>query len=108
MGRGIVMNFANAGYPVVWLDVNAEMLEKRLVEIDSVYKRSVAQERFDDAEAKARLGRISTTQDYADQKDVDLVVEAVYENIDLKKTIFAELAKSINPSPILATNTHYL
>ena len=108
MGRGIVMNFANAGYPVVWLDVNAEMLEKGLVEIDSVYKRSVAQQRFDEAEAKARLGRISTTQDYADLKDVDLVVEAVYENMDLKKTIFAELDKATKPSAILATNTSYL
>lgn len=108
MGRGIVMNFANAGYPVVWLDVNAEMLEKGLVEIDSVYKRSVAQQRFDESEAKARLGRISTTQDYADLKDVDLVVEAVYENMDLKKTIFAELDKATKPSAVLATNTSYL
>lgn len=108
MGRGIVMNFANAGYPVVWLDVNAEMLEKGLVEIDSVYKRSVAQQRFDESEAKARLGRISTTQDYADLKDVDLVVEAVYENMDLKKTIFAELDKAAKPSAILAINTSYL
>src|SRR5690554_7983297 len=80
MGRGIVMNFANAGYPVVWLDVNGEMLEKGLVEIDGVYKRSVAPQRFDDAEAKARLARISTTQNYADLHGLDLVVAAVYEN----------------------------
>src|SRR5690606_36673682 len=97
----------NAGYPVVWLDVNAEMLEKGLVEIDSVYKRSVAQQRFDDAEAKARLARISTTQNYADLHDLDLVVEAVYENMDLKKTIFGELDKAVKPSAILATNTSY-
>ena len=108
MGRGIVMNFANAGYPVVWLDVNAEMLEKGLVEIANVYKRSVAQERFDDAEAQARVARISTTQNYADLADLDLVVEAVYENMDLKKTIFAELDKAVKPSAILATNTSYL
>lgn len=108
MGRGIVMNFANAGYPVVWLDVNAEMLDKGLVEIDGVYKRSVAQQRFDEAEAQARLGRISTTQNYADLREVDLVVEAVYENMDLKKTIFVELDKATKPSAILATNTSYL
>ncbi|WP_193073877.1 3-hydroxyacyl-CoA dehydrogenase [Pseudomonas sp. FME51] len=108
MGRGIVMNFVNAGYPVVWLDVNAEMLEKGLVDIASVYKRSVAQQRFDDAEAQARLQRISTTQDYAALADMDLVVEAVYENMDLKKTIFAELDKAVKPSAILATNTSYL
>ena len=108
MGRGIVMNFVNAGYPVTWLDVNGEMLEKGLVDIASVYKRSVAQERFDDAEAQARLGRITTTQDYAALQDMDLVVEAVYENMDLKKKIFAELDKAVKASAILATNTSYL
>ena len=91
MGRGIVMNFVNAGYPVTWLDVNGEMLEKGLVEIAAVYKRSVAQERFDDAEAQARVARISTTQDYADLADMDLVVEAVYENMDLKKKMLDTL-----------------
>ncbi len=108
MGRGIVMNFVNAGYPVTWLDVNGEMLEKGLVDIASVYKRSVAQERFDDAEAQARLARITTTQDYAALQDMDLVVEAVYENMDLKKKIFAELDKAVKASSILATNTSYL
>ena len=108
MGRGIVMNFVNAGYPVTWLDVNGEMLEKGKVEIAAVYKRSVAQERFDDAEAQARLNRISTTQEYADLADLDLVVEAVYENMDLKKKIFTELDKAVKPSAILATNTSYL
>ena len=108
MGRGIVMNFVNAGYPVTWLDVNGEMLEKGKVEIAAVYKRSVAQERFDDAEAQARLARISTTQEYADLADLDLVVEAVYENMDLKKKIFTELDKAVKPSAILATNTSYL
>jgi 3-hydroxyacyl-CoA dehydrogenase len=108
MGRGIVMNFVNAGYPVTWLDVNAEMLEKGLEDIRGVYKRSVAQERFDDAEAQARVGRITTTQDYAQLHDMDLVVEAVYENMDLKKKIFAELDKAVKGSAVLATNTSYL
>lgn len=108
MGRGIVMNFVNAGYPVTWLDVNGEMLETGLADIANVYKRSVAQERFDDTEAQARLGRISTTQNYADLQDMDLVVEAVYENMDLKKKIFAELDKAVKASAILATNTSYL
>ncbi|MFZ2289105.1 MAG: 3-hydroxyacyl-CoA dehydrogenase NAD-binding domain-containing protein [Halopseudomonas yangmingensis] len=108
MGRGIVINFLNAGYPVIWLDVNAEMLEKGVGEIANVYKRSVAQQRFDDAEAQARLARVSTTQNYADLADLDLVIEAVYENMDLKKQIFAELDKAVKPSAILATNTSYL
>lgn len=108
MGRGIVMNFVNAGYPVTWLDVNGEMLETGLTDIASVYKRSVAQERFDEAEAQARLGRITTTQNYVDLHDMDLVVEAVYENMDLKKKIFAELDKAVKSSAILATNTSYL
>lgn len=108
MGRGIVMNFVNAGYPVTWLDVNGEMLEKGLEDIASVYKRSVAQQRFDDSEAQARLARITTTQDYAALQDMDLVVEAVYENMDLKKKIFAELDKAVKASGILATNTSYL
>ena len=108
MGRGIVMNFVNAGYPVTWLDVNGEMLEKGLEDIRSVYKRSVAQQRFDDAEAQARVSRITTTQSYADLADMDLVVEAVYENMDLKKKIFAELDKAVKASAVLATNTSYL
>lgn len=108
MGRGIVMNFINVGYPVTWLDVNAEMLEKGVEEIAKVYKRSVAQERFDQAEADARVARITTTQDYADLQDMDLVIEAVYENMDLKKKIFADLEKAVKPSGILATNTSYL
>src|SRR5690606_40403761 len=70
MGRGIVMNFVNAGYPVVWLDVNGEMLEKGLVEIANVYKRSVAEQRFDEAEAQARVQRITATQYYAALADM--------------------------------------
>ncbi|UAW97543.1 3-hydroxyacyl-CoA dehydrogenase [Halopseudomonas nanhaiensis] len=108
MGRGIVMNFINAGYPVTWLDVNAEMLEKGVDEIRNVYKRSVAQQRFDEAEAKARVDRVSTTQQYNDLNDMDLVVEAVYENMDLKKKIFADLDKAVKQGAILATNTSYL
>ncbi|TVP87983.1 MAG: 3-hydroxyacyl-CoA dehydrogenase [Pseudomonadaceae bacterium] len=108
MGRGIVMNFINVGYPVTWLDVNGEMLEKGVEEIAKVYKRSVAQERFDQAEADARVARVTTTQDYADLADMDLVIEAVYENMDLKKKIFADLEKAVKPSGILATNTSYL
>ena len=79
-----------------------------LVDIASVYKRSVAQERFDDAEAQARIARITTTQAYADLAEMDLVVEAVYENMDLKKKIFAELDSAVQASAILATNTSYL
>ena len=108
MGRGIVMNFINAGYPVTWLDVNAEMLEKGVDEIRNVYKRSVAQQRFDEAEAKARVDRVTTTQEYNDLNDMDLVVEAVYENMDLKKKIFADLDKAVKQDAILATNTSYL
>lgn len=108
MGRGIVMNFINVGYPVVWLDVNAEMLEKGVEEIRNVYKRSVAQQRFDEAEAEARVARLSTTQNYADLADMDLVIEAVYENMDLKKKIFAELDAAVKPEAILASNTSYL
>lgn len=108
MGRGIVMNFINAGYPVTWLDVNAEMLEKGVDEIRNVYKRSVAQQRFDEAEANARVERVSTTQDYNDLNDMDLVVEAVYENMDLKKKIFTDLDKAVKQDAILATNTSYL
>lgn len=108
MGRGIVMNFINAGYPVTWLDVNAEMLEKGVDEIRNVYKRSVAQQRFDEVEANARVERVNTTQDYNDLNDMDLVVEAVYENMDLKKKIFADLDKAVKQDAILATNTSYL
>ena len=105
MGNGIAHVFAHKGYNVVMSDISPSALEKGLNTIKKNFERqvkkgSVTQEDFD-----AALSRITTTTDYKQHADADLVVEAVTENKDLKFKIFRELDAEINPDAILATNT---
>lgn len=108
MGRGIVMSLASAGIPVRWLDSNPQMLEQGLGVVADTYAHNVRQGRIDEAEAAARRARIQPVQGYADLAEVDLVIEAVYENLDLKQQIFRELDARLKPSAILASNTSAL
>ena len=108
MGRGIVMSLANAGVQVLWLDNNPEMLEQALVVVADTYAHNVRQGRIDEAEATARRERIAKVADYQALADVDLVIEAVYENLELKQNIFRELDGIVKPSGILASNTSAL
>ncbi|MGC8098463.1 3-hydroxyacyl-CoA dehydrogenase NAD-binding domain-containing protein [Metapseudomonas otitidis] len=108
MGRGIVMSLASAGVPVRWLDSNPQMLEQGLGVVADTYAHNVRQGRIDEAEAAARRARIQPVQGYADLAEVDLVIEAVYENLDLKQQIFRELDARLKPSAILASNTSAL
>ena len=108
MGRGIVMSLANAGVQVRWLDNNPEMLEQALGVVADTYAHNVRQGRIDEAEAAARRARIAKAADYPALADVDLVIEAVYENLELKQTIFRELDGIVKPAGILASNTSAL
>ena len=108
MGRGIVMCLANAGVSVQWVDNNPQMLEQALVNVAETYAHSVRQGRIDQAEADARFARVSTAADYAAIRNVDLVIEAVYENLELKQKIFRELDGLLKPEALLASNTSAL
>ena len=108
MGRGIVMSLANAGVQVRWLDNNPEMLEQALGVVADTYAHNVRQGRIDEAEAAARRARIAKAADYPALADVDLVIEAVYENLELKQKIFRELDGIVKAAGILASNTSAL
>ncbi|MCY1282145.1 Fatty acid oxidation complex subunit alpha [compost metagenome] len=108
MGRGIVMSLANAGIPVLWLDNNPQMLEQALGVVAETNAYNVRQGRIDEAESAARLARVTPVADYAALAGVDLVIEAVYENLELKQQIFRTLDGIVKPGAILASNTSAL
>ncbi|EZH76086.1 3-hydroxyacyl-CoA dehydrogenase, partial [Ectopseudomonas composti] len=108
MGRGIVISLANAGLRVLWLDNNPQMVEQGLAMAEETWAHNVAKGRIDAAEAAARRARIEAVGSYAALDDADLVIEAVYENLELKQRIFRELDAVMKPGAILASNTSAL
>ena len=107
MGGGIAMNFANAGMDVALLEVNDEALSNGLHIIDRNYQGGIKRGKLTEAEALERRDRITGTTKYASLADVDLVVEAVFEDLGLKQDIFAQLDDICKTGAILATNTSY-
>ena len=107
MGGGIAMNFANAGMPVALLEINDEALERGLSIIDRNYAGSVKRGKLSEAAAAERRSLIDGVTDYAAIADADLVIEAVFEDPELKKDIFARLDATCKKGAILATNTSY-
>ncbi|MDR2239377.1 MAG: enoyl-CoA hydratase/isomerase family protein [Zoogloeaceae bacterium] len=108
MGGGIAMCFANAGIPVTLLDAKQEALDRGLATIRKNYERSVSRGSLSAAQRESRLALITPALDYAALGDADLVVEAVFENMTLKKDIFAKLDAVAKPGAILGTNTSTL
>lgn len=108
MGRGIVISLASAGIPVLWLDNNPQMLEQGLKMIEDTWAQNVAKGRIEQGEASLRLARVQTAADYAALAPADLVIEAVYENLELKQKIFRALDEVLKPGAILASNTSAL
>ncbi len=108
MGGGIAMNFANAGIPVALVDVSDDALEAGLAKVKGNYEGSVSRGRLTQEKMDERVGLISGTTDYADLADADIVIEAVFEDMDLKKKIFGELDKACKAEAILASNTSSL
>ena len=107
MGGGIAMCFANVGIPVTMLEINAEALARGLGIIRKNYSITLQKGKMSEAEMAQRLTLINGTTSYADLADVDLVIEAVFENPDIKKEVFAKLDAVCKPGAILATNTSY-
>ena len=105
MGGGIAMCFANAGIPVRVHDNDPENLARGIKVIEGNYARTVSKGRLTQEEMDKRMSLIIPTENFDDLGDGDIVVEAVYENLDLKKEIFARLDKVMKQGALLATNT---
>jgi 3-hydroxyacyl-CoA dehydrogenase len=108
MGGGIAMNFVNAGIPVVLLEINDEALQRGREIIAKNYATTVKKGKLSEADAAQRQAMIIPTTHYHGLADVDLVIEAVFENLDIKKEVFTKLDAVCKPGAILATNTSYL
>ncbi|WP_292644071.1 3-hydroxyacyl-CoA dehydrogenase NAD-binding domain-containing protein, partial [Mesorhizobium sp.] len=108
MGGGIAMAFANGGYPVTLLETNHEALQRGLGTIDKNYAASVSRGSLTEDAKRQRLAQFKGSTDYADLADCDLIVEAVFEDMAVKKEVFGRLEAVAKPGAILATNTSYL
>jgi len=108
MGGGIAMNFATAGYQVKIVETTQEALDRGLKVVRGNYQRSADKGRFSQDEVEARMGRFDGRLALADLAECDLVIEAVFEDMDLKRKIFTELDKVMKKGAILATNTSAL
>jgi 3-hydroxyacyl-CoA dehydrogenase len=108
MGGGIAMAFANADISVVLLDLDQAALDRGLAMIRRNYEISVKRGRMFAADVDRRMGLIQGSTRYADLAPVDLAIEAVFEDMDLKQRIFTTLDQVLKPGAILATNTSTL
>jgi 3-hydroxyacyl-CoA dehydrogenase len=105
MGGGIAMNFANVGIPVKIVETKQEALDRGLSVIRKNYERTAQSGRISQDDVEKRMKLISGSLDMNALKDVDLVIEAVFERMDIKKDVFAKLDAIARPGAILATNT---
>lgn len=108
MGGGIAICFANAGLPVVMIDASREALERGIAGIDRTYESMVKRGRITAADKVRRMSLIKGSLDYAELKDADVVIEAVFEDMALKRDIFARLDQAARPGAVLASNTSTL
>ena len=108
MGGGIAMTFANAGIPVTVVDVSEAALDKGLALVAKNYAATVAKGRLSQAQMDDRLACITGSVGYEDVRGADIVVEAVFERMDLKQEVFRQLDAVCKPDAVLATNTSTL
>lgn len=108
MGGGIAMSLVNGGIPVTILEMSQEALDRGMAVIRRNYDTSVKRGSISEAERDKRLGRLSTTTSYDDIADADLVIEAVFEEMSVKKVVFGKLDEIMKPGAVLASNTSYL
>jgi 3-hydroxyacyl-CoA dehydrogenase len=108
MGGGIAMAFANAGIPVRVVEATPELLDKGLARIQALYADMVKRGRLTQAEMDQRVRLIGGTTEYAALADPELVIEAAFEDMALKKRIFARLEQTCRRGAVLATNTSSL
>jgi 3-hydroxybutyryl-CoA dehydrogenase len=108
MGDGIAQVSVQAGYETVGREISMELAERGRGKIEHYLGRAVEKERMTGEERDAALGRLTLTTDLADLAGCDLVIEAVLEELPLKREVFSELDRSTAPEAILATNTSAL
>jgi 3-hydroxyacyl-CoA dehydrogenase len=108
MGGGIAMNFLSVGIPVTIVEMSQEALDRGTGVIRKNYEASAAKGRFTSEQVEGAMGLLNPTLDFRALTDCDLVIEAVYENMDVKKEIFAKLDQTVKQGAILASNTSYL
>jgi len=108
MGGGIAMSFASAGIPVIVLETKQEALDRGLAMIRKNYAGTVAKGKLAQDEADRRIARIQPSLDLAAVADADLVIEAVFEDMGVKKELFGKLDALCKPDAVLATNTSRL
>lgn len=108
MGGGIAMCLANAGFAVKLVETSEENLERGLKAIQTRYEDMVSKKRLNPAQRDTRIALIKGTCDYQDLANSDLIIEAAFESMAVKKEIFTALDKVCKPGAILATNTSYL
>jgi 3-hydroxyacyl-CoA dehydrogenase len=108
MGSGIAMSFASAGIPVILFEARDEALQRGLATIRRNYEGTVSKGKLKQEEAEARIARIEPTLDMARMAEADLVIEAVFEDMAVKKDLFGRLDALCKPGAVLATNTSRL
>lgn len=108
MGRGIAMSFANAGLPVVLMDASPAAVEQALGAIRKTYESSVKRGRLHPEELEARVAKIQPATSYEALRDADFIIEAVFEQMPIKKAVFAEIDKVAPAGAVLASNTSFL
>lgn len=108
MGSGIMINCVTSGLGVVLIDRNPEVLAKATAKLDKYLDRQIQKERITRQQADEIVGRLTTASDMQPLSQCDLVIEAVFENLDLKKAIFKELDTVVKAGAILASNTSCL
>ncbi|PYM87897.1 MAG: 3-hydroxyacyl-CoA dehydrogenase, partial [Candidatus Rokuibacteriota bacterium] len=108
MGGGIAMNFANVGIPVTVVEVQQEALDRGLGIVRKNYETTASRGRLTMADVEKRMGLIKGTTDFNAIADADIVIEAVFEEMPIKKEVFAKIDKIAKPDAVLATNTSTL
>lgn len=108
MGGGISMNFLNAGIPVVMLEMKQEALDRGVATIRKNYEAQVKKGKLKQDKYEQRMALLSTTLSYAEIGDADMVIEAVFEDIEVKRAVFEQLDAVMKPGAILASNTSTL
>ncbi len=108
MGSGISINFLNIGLPVTILETKPEALDRGVAHIRSVYEGQVKKGKLKPEQVEQRLGLLRTTLSYDDIRDADIVIEAVFEDLEVKRQVFERLDAVMKPGAILATNTSTL
>jgi 3-hydroxyacyl-CoA dehydrogenase len=108
MGGGIAMNFANAGIPVTVVEMNQENLDRGLGIVRKNYEATASRGRLTMADVEKRMGLIQGTTDWNAVRDADMIIEAVFEEMPIKKEVFARLDGLAKPDAVLATNTSTL